>query len=120
VEKREDGHKLLSALGKQEFNNQVCTATQVESEIITINQDEIYFRYDVDYVGVRTDAEVEVANAPQERVTLSYSLDGEVYQEALTFHTEAGRWVGVKSGMACYREDGQAGGYAEFEYVRYE
>ena len=120
IEKREDGYHLLSILGKQEFNQQECRATQEEKEITSVNQEEIYFRYDVGFAGVRSNAEVEVANAPQEIITLSYSLDGEMYQDVLSFLAEAGRWVGVKSGLVCYREDSQTGGFAEFDYVRYE
>ena len=119
VEKHESGYELLSILGEQEFDQQVVTASQEVNKIAKFTQEEIYFRYEVISVGYRTNTEEKIENAPQEKIIFSYSLDGSEYKEALSFLAEAGRWVGVKSGVVCYREDNKVGGYAEVEYVKY-
>ena len=120
VEKRESGYQICQVLGQQEFQHQDCNSIQELNEVISFDQEVIYFRYDVSYAGKRVGGEVEVLNAPQEKITMSFSFNGIEYHEVLTFLAEPGRWVGVKSGVFCYREDELPGGYTEVEYVNYE
>lgn len=119
VEKKEPGYQLISVLGQQVFHEQIVTATQEKKKITSFTQEEIYFRYEVANIGYRKNTVDKIENAPQEKIILSYSLDGEEYKEALSFLAEAGRWVGVKSGVVCFREDDEIGGYVEVEYVNY-
>lgn len=117
IHKNTNGYYLASAKGHQEFNGQVVTSTQEEEQVIELTQEEIYFRYEVKRVGER--AKAETAHAPQEEISMYYSLDGIDYKKSLTILAEAGRWVGVKHGMVCVTQGDSYGGYVEVEYVRY-
>jgi hypothetical protein len=111
--------ELITICGTQEFNGQKVTTVQEKKTICEIQTTEIYFQYEVKENGIRETAETE--HAPLEKITLSYSPDGENYQQMISFDSMPGRWVGVKNGVFCYHEGepGASRGYASVEYFRY-
>lgn len=80
--------------------------------------DILYVKYSVEKTGVRNLSETE-KGFPEETVTISYSLDGESYQQAGTMISVPGRWVGVKNGVFCVRRTQGEGGTLAVEYVEY-
>ncbi|MDD5935624.1 MAG: glycoside hydrolase 43 family protein [Clostridiales bacterium] len=115
--RKENGFVIEQILGTQEFVKEKAFATQNRVICEETNQSEICFRYEVRRMGIRESA--ETTDAPQEKIYLSYRLDGEQFKPAVDFKAQAGRWVGVKLGMVCTTSCETTAGYAVAEYVRF-
>lgn len=107
VLKTDDSLYLISIKGDQIFKNEVAMSKDDINEIGLYDADEIFFKYTVDYLGQDKD------NVPQWRVYMSYSQDGELFENVISFNAVAGRWVGVKEGIFCYNQTSiHSNGYA--------
>jgi beta-xylosidase len=111
--------RLLAAYvsGQQQFGKILaeCT-TEMEYAIGELQTDILYVRYQVQRDGTQDLSEKE-KGFPRERVTISYSTDGDTYLEAGHMYAVPGRWVGVKSGMFCTRNEEGTGGFLRVESV---
>ncbi len=118
VAKTEDRMVVEAITGKQYFDKDVAYAEQKVTRLEDFKGGDLYLKYQVEKNGFREKAETE--HAPLEKITMSYSFDGIHFQEAVSFDSEAGRWVGVKNGMFAYHEGAGEGGFASAEYFRYQ
>lgn len=109
--------ELQTICGEQYFDKDAAFSEQDIKKVAELQTGDVYLKYTVEKNGVRQEAETQ--NAPLEKITLSYSLDGKVYIEAISFDSLAGRWVGVKNGMFAYHEGAGESGFAKAEYFRY-
>lgn len=125
LEIRKEGMELnLSFVkGVQHFANNVEASTdEVARPLACLDAegtDVLYVKYTVERCGTQDLGSGE-CGFPKERVSISYSLDGEDYGLAGEMIAKPGRWVGVKNGVFCIRQDAGEGGYLEVESVIYE
>ena len=80
--------------------------------------------YISDILGTKdhVEAGLQVKNAPEELITIEVSTDGKQYTNPVSVKAEAGRWVGVKSGLYASHDNGilkNESGYITADYVRY-
>ncbi len=123
VTKTEDGFVLKQICGEQKFANETATAEDEVTEIKFLSADtkEIWFSNIVKKVPstkMNSDGPYTFP-IPAEDIALGFSLDGEQFEEVLSYPAKAGRWVGVKHGVFCYHENDGEGGQVGVEYFHY-
>lgn len=123
VERKTDAFVIKTISGEQKFANERAAAADhvVVIKEIPVDTEEIYFRNRVKRVAstqFNSDGPYTFP-IPAEEIGLSYSLDGENYEEVCTYPAKAGRWVGVKNGLFCYHENDGETGCARFEYFHF-
>ncbi len=127
---RKSGRYVLNKItGTQYFDCDVPYTNQ-DNCTVDINEDDfvdeektIYFKYEVKCIGYvdKYEAGIYVKHVPQEKITMSFSFDGEKYIDSFSIDAKAGRWVGVKNGVFCSHDNTvNGGGYVDVDYVRYK
>jgi len=121
VTKRNDRFQLETIIGTQNFGNDGLQTVQESKKIADLDTTTVYLQYTVKGTGLKE--ATDTPTAPSEEISFAYSLDGKDYITVASFHSEAGRWVGVKNGMFSSHNSDIADdlkcGYAVAEYFRY-
>lgn len=109
--------------GEQHFEKETATAQDIVTEITTLpaGTETIYFGNRVTKLPstkYNSDGAYPFP-IPAEQIALDYSLDGEHFNEAYTYPSKAGRWVGVKHGVFCTHEGSGAVGTVRIAYFHY-
>ena len=125
--KTENGFMLRAVSGEQIFEKEKAIAKDVTKEIrFFANASEKPEKILLS-INVTRAVSIEYNNdgdysfpIPRENVTFSYSLDGNSYEEVLSFESRPGRWVGAKCGIYVRNVLGNEGGYGCFDYFRFE
>ena len=129
---RESGKYTFKVIeGTQHFDKERAIAEQHEEIIHTVGKTEllnaagkamVWFLYKVERTGTK-ELNAEEKNVPVEKITMSYSLNGTDFVEAISFEAVAGRWVGVKNGVFCTHDKAPMAstnkGFASVYYVKY-
>ena len=123
VTKTENGFVLKRISGEQEFANEAATAVDESVAIKQLSADtkEIWFSNTVKKVpstSMNSDGPYTFP-IPAEDISLGFSLDGEHFEDIMTYPAKAGRWVGVKHGVFCYHEENGEAGKVGVEYFHY-
>lgn len=123
IQKEGEELRLSFVTGKQHFANNVEDSTdEIARPLVCLDAQTtqvLYVKYTVERCGTQNLNDMELG-FPKERVSVSYSLDGEDYGLAGEMTAKPGRWVGVKNGMFCIRQEAGEGGFLEVESVIYE
>ena len=115
VTKKDSHFALLAVSGEQKFSGTEWSTTELSNELLTtVDCESITLRYTVQCIGQR-DINKKETNFPYEKVTLSYSINGERFVDAITVDAKPGRWVGTKMGMFAASANADSTAYAEFE-----
>lgn len=122
VSKNNGKYELKTIVGKQDFASDGVHITEDIKKVADLDNTELYLKYTVKNIGLKKGSETETA--PAEKISFSYSFDGNEYIDTVSFDSCAGRWVGVKNGMFCCHDGGKSGnvrnGYVSADFYRYE
>ncbi len=126
ISKSENGKiNMYAVTGIQQFDcDQAYTSEDRQHIGEYTDIEDVYFRYTVKRIGTKdhVEAGLQVKNAPEELITIEVSTDGKQYTNPVSVKAEAGRWVGVKSGLYASHDNGilkNESGYITADYVRY-
>ena len=123
VTKAFDGFRLKLIYGEQKFSEEMATATDEVKEIKVLSPEtkEIWFANTVKQIPStewNSDGPYTFP-IPAQEIGLSFSLDGEQFEEVYLYPAKAGRWVGVKHGVFCCHENEGEVGEVGVEYFHF-